>query len=252
MNDRLELRRKGKALHAELFGAGPTDGNHDLMQLQQDFAYGRIWSRPGLGRRERMIASLSALCVRGHISKHKDHIVAALDLGLSPQSIDEIFIQCGIYVGFNTVSQDCLEVSADIYRSLELEPPAASSREDSLAELDRRGSALADRLHAERRFEGHAPADSALAANFYPNIVEFCYGEIWQRPGLDMRERAICALAGFTSLVYLGLAVKFAKASLNVGLTEAEVIEVIVQTAPYTGLAPVLQVLGAAGIRTGA
>lgn len=250
MSDRQQLRKQGEALQAELFGESSACDHHDLAQLQHEFSYGRIWSRPGLSRRDRMIATLAALCVRQNLRVLKRYIGAALDLGLSPQSIDEILIQCGIYVGFNTASEDCLDLSARVYEERGLTRPAGAPREDSLAELSRRGNVLADRLHGARRFEGHAAADSPLCANFYPNIVDYCYGEIWQRPGLDTRERAICALAGFTALAYVGLASKFAKASLNVGLTEGEVIEVIVQTAPYAGLAPVLQVLAAAGIRT--
>jgi 4-carboxymuconolactone decarboxylase len=250
VNNRLKLRRVGEQIHKELFGTEAPTARLDLAELQLDFSFGRIWSRPGLGRRERMIVALTALCVRQNFNTLERYIPAALDLGLSPQSIDEIFIQCGIYVGLNTVSEDCLALSARLYHERGLEVPVGLSRQCDVAEMERRGSAVADRLHAERRYDGHAPAESPLSANFYPNIIEFCYGEIWQRPGLDIRERAMCALAGFTALAYLGLAAKFAKASTNVGLSETEMIEVIVQTAPYSGFAPVLQLLGAAGIRT--
>jgi 4-carboxymuconolactone decarboxylase len=250
LNDRLTLRQTGEQIYQELFGSALPSARPDLAELQMDFSYGRIWSRPGLSRRERMIVTLTVLCVRQNFSTLERYIPAALNLGLSPESIDEIFIQCGIYVGLSTVSEDCLALAARLYQDEGLAVPVGPSRQSDVAEMGRLGGAVADRLHAERRYEGHAPADSPLSADFYRNIIEFAYGEIWQRPGLDIRERAMCALAAFTALAYLGLAVKFAKAAPNVGLSDAEVIEVIVQTAPYAGFAPVLQLLGAAGIRT--
>jgi alkylhydroperoxidase/carboxymuconolactone decarboxylase family protein YurZ len=62
---------------------------------------------------------------------------------------------------------------------------------------------------------------------------------------MEMRERAICAIASFTALTFSGLVTKFSKAGMNCGLTQDEVVEVVIQTGPYTGLAPVLMGLAA-------
>lgn len=67
-------------------------------------------------------------------------------------------------------------------------------------------------------------------------IVEFAFGDIYSRDGLSLREREIATVAMLTVLagrepqlrVHLG-------ASLNVGVTAAELEEVIIQTVPYAG-----------------
>lgn len=72
-------------------------------------------------------------------------------------------------------------------------------------------------------------------------IVEFGYGEVYARPGLGMRERQIAAVA---ALVTQGGAepqlVTHVGGALRVGLSEAEVIEVIVQCLPFVGFPRVL------------
>lgn len=246
MNDREQLHQLGKGTQQELFGTEQPCAHPYLAQLMQDFGFGRIWARPGLGRRDRMIATLSALCVRHRLPTLEQYVPAALDAGLTPQSIDEIFIQCGIYAGFGSVSKDCLDLAARVYSARGIRTAASDEPSGApVTVLAERGKAMMGRLHAERRHDGYASPDNPVTSSFYPDVVAFCYGEIWQRSGLETRERAICALASFTALTYTGLTSKFAKASLNVGLSQDEVIEVIVQTAPYTGLAPVLQALSA-------
>jgi 4-carboxymuconolactone decarboxylase len=75
--------------------------------------------------------------------------------------------------------------------------------------------------------------------------IQYGYGEIWDRPGLDRRQRALVAVAAFTALKLDGQAAKFGQSALNVGLSRAEIIEAVIQTGPYSGLAPALNALAA-------
>jgi len=241
MNDRLRLRKEGETLQSEILGQDArTRKNRDLDLFEQDFVFGRVWSRPGLSRKDRMIATLSALCVGRRYSAIEKYVAAALDSGLEPQAINEIFFQCGIYAGFCTVSDDCLKLAEKVFKARGVALPEDAERDDSLGVLASRGTDVMTQLHAERKHNDYANPDNSITASFYPDVVQFCYGEIWQRPGLGLRERAICAVASFTALTYGGLVAKFSKSAINVGLKHAEVVEVIIQTAPYTGIAPVL------------
>ncbi|MBS0641304.1 MAG: carboxymuconolactone decarboxylase family protein, partial [Proteobacteria bacterium] len=70
-------------------------------------------------------------------------------------------------------------------------------------------------------------------------------GEIWFRPGLEHRQRALVAVAGFTALRLPEQVAKFGQSALNMGLTQEQVIEAIITTAPLTGFPPALNALGA-------
>lgn len=69
----------------------------------QDFitrtAWGDIWTRPGLGRRERSMITLAALTSLGHDNEIAMHVRAALRNGLTEAEIAEVLLHTGIYAG---------------------------------------------------------------------------------------------------------------------------------------------------------
>ena len=75
----------------------------DLGRYIVEFAFGDIYSREGLGLREREIATVAALTVMGGREPQlKVHIGAALNVGLTAQEIEEIILQTVPYAGFPT------------------------------------------------------------------------------------------------------------------------------------------------------
>ncbi|MEK3934922.1 carboxymuconolactone decarboxylase family protein [Sporosarcina sp. FSL W7-1349] len=80
-----------------------------------------------------------------------------------------------------------------------------------------------------------ADALKGLAPDLRRFIVEFAYGEIYSRPGLDKKQRQLVTIA---SLVTQGAEPQIAthiKRGLTVGLTRTEIVECIMQLIPYTG-----------------
>jgi 4-carboxymuconolactone decarboxylase len=77
-------------------------------------------------------------------------------------------------------------------------------------------------------------------------IVEFAYGDIYTRPGLDNQERAMVTLA---SLVTLGTEAQIelhVNTALTSGIAPAKIIEILTHLIPYTGFPRVLNGLGVA------
>ena len=242
---RKDLRRDGADLHKRLFGS--EAGTHfvpNYADLRTELAFGMVWNRPGLALPDRMIAALAALCSVQRLNHLRRHIVAALDLGLVPRSIVEVFIQCGIYAGL-PASEDAMAVAEAVYaeRGIELEPEPP--RDDPIEMLDRRGRALLEALHGDRGYSGYAAPDNTVTQVLYPVAIQYGYGEIWDRPGLDRRQRALVPVAAFAALRLDAQAAKFAQSALNVGLSRTEIIETVIQTGPYSGFAPALNVLAA-------
>src|SRR6516165_6016489 len=228
MISRRDLRRDGADLRKRLFGSeAGTDFVPNYADLRAELAFGVVWNRPGLALPDRMIAALAALCSVQRLNHLRRHIVAALDLGLAPRSIVEVFIQCGIYAGHG------------------IELPPEPPRDDPIETLDRRGRALLEALHGDRGYSGYAAPDNIVTQALYPVAIQYGYGEIWDRPGLDRRQRALVAVAAFTALRLDAQAAKFAQSALNVGLSSTEIIETVIQTGPYSGLAPALNALAA-------
>ena len=86
-----------------------------------------------------------------------------------------------------------------------------------------------------------------IAPDFARYLLEFPFGDIYARPGLDLRSREIATVAALTAMgnaapqlkVHIG-------AALHVGLTQDEIVEVIIQIAVYAGFPAALNCLFAA------
>lgn len=91
----------------------------------------------------------------------------------------------------------------------------------------------------------HALAD--IAPDFARYIFEFPFGDIYSRPGLDLRSREIATIAALAALGHATPQLKVhIRAGLNVGVTRVEIIEVLMQMAVYAGFPAALNGLFAA------
>jgi 4-carboxymuconolactone decarboxylase len=92
-----------------------------------------------------------------------------------------------------------------------------------------------------------ARMSSRRSPDFATYLIEFPFGDIYSRPGLDLRAREIATVAALTALGNARPQLKVhINASLNVGLSRAEIVEVIMQIAVYAGFPAALNGLFAA------
>lgn len=86
-----------------------------------------------------------------------------------------------------------------------------------------------------------------IAPDFARYLIEFPFGDIYSRPGLDLRAREIAVVAALTALGNAAPQLKVhLQAALNVGVTREEIVEVIMQMAVYAGFPAALNGLAAA------
>lgn len=86
-----------------------------------------------------------------------------------------------------------------------------------------------------------------IAPDFAKYIFEFPFGDIYSRPGLDVRAREIAAIAALAALGNATPQLKVhIEAGLNVGLSRQEIVEILMQMAVYAGFPAALNGLFAA------
>jgi 3-oxoadipate enol-lactonase/4-carboxymuconolactone decarboxylase len=96
----MEVRREVLgAEHVDRATANATDFTRDFQELITEYAWGTIWTRPGLDRRSRSLITLTALVARGHHEELAMHVRAALRNGLTVDEIKETLLQTAIYCG---------------------------------------------------------------------------------------------------------------------------------------------------------
>jgi 3-oxoadipate enol-lactonase / 4-carboxymuconolactone decarboxylase len=85
--------------HVDRATANTTDFTRDFQEFITDYAWGGVWTRPGLDRRSRSLITLTALIARGHHEELAMHVRAARTNGLTDDEIKELILQSAIYCG---------------------------------------------------------------------------------------------------------------------------------------------------------
>jgi 4-carboxymuconolactone decarboxylase len=76
-----------------------TEHTADFQDFITRYAWGEIWSRPGLDRRIRSCITLAALVALGRFDELELHIRAAQRNGVANEEIKEVLLQCAVYCG---------------------------------------------------------------------------------------------------------------------------------------------------------
>jgi 4-carboxymuconolactone decarboxylase len=101
--------------HVDAAEGRKSEFTADFQGLITRYAWGEIWTRPGLDRRTRSAITLTALIALGRFEELRMHVRAALRNGLEEQELKEVLLQSAIYCGVpaaNTafaVAQEVLE-----------------------------------------------------------------------------------------------------------------------------------------------
>jgi 4-carboxymuconolactone decarboxylase len=102
-----EAHERGMKVRREVLGdahvdeavARTTDFTADFQDLITRYAWGEIWSRPGLDRRMRSAITLTALIALGRMDELPMHVRAAQRNGLGADEIKEVLLQSAVYCG---------------------------------------------------------------------------------------------------------------------------------------------------------
>jgi 3-oxoadipate enol-lactonase / 4-carboxymuconolactone decarboxylase len=91
--------------HVDRAKAKTTDFTAPFQDFITRYAWGEIWSRPGLSRAERSLVTLSVLAALQHEDELAMHVRAALRNGLEVEQIQEVLLQVGLYAGVPTANR---------------------------------------------------------------------------------------------------------------------------------------------------
>ncbi|GGA64899.1 hypothetical protein GCM10011490_14380 [Pseudoclavibacter endophyticus] len=87
------------AAHVERSMANVSAFSKPVQDYVTEFCWGGIWSRPGLERAERSLVNLGVLTALGRSHELSVHVRGALRNGVTVEQIQEVLLQCAMYVG---------------------------------------------------------------------------------------------------------------------------------------------------------
>lgn len=128
---------KGVALRKAVLGEDHVErslarGKEDpfmlpIQQLTTDVGWGKVWARPGLERRVRSMLSVTLLAALGKKDELKNHVLGALNNGVTRDEIQEVLLHTTVYAGF-PAGLEAFRVAKELFDELD----AAAERADEV------------------------------------------------------------------------------------------------------------------------
>jgi 4-carboxymuconolactone decarboxylase len=100
--------------HVERALRGRTRFDREFQDLLTRYAWGEIWTRPGLPRRTRSLVTLAALVALGRERELRLHLRAALRNGVPRGEIKEVLLQMAVYCGL-PAANDAFRLAAEAF-----------------------------------------------------------------------------------------------------------------------------------------
>lgn len=230
----------------EVFGVEPVEALTPLARAEREFAFGDVWSRSGLSRRDRRLVSLAGVAATNAVSSIDAHVLAALGSDdLTLDELQEFVLHFAVYCGWPKASQ--LEVSLRTNWIRHHEAQGVDAPPWPNLPLEDLGAVALD----ERLAQGHRSFEEvnlmampvADTPYLHSGVITFVFGHVWERPGLTRRERRLITVACVGASEALTPIVTHVTSALESGdVPYDEMQEVILQFAIECGF-PRAQVL---------
>ncbi|VVD62299.1 carboxymuconolactone decarboxylase [Pandoraea morbifera] len=217
----------------------------DLARFTVEFAYGDVLSRPGLDLSLRQVATVAALMANGSVQPQlKYHMTGYLNVGGEPAELVEMLFLAIAILGF-PVAINAVGIVREIFRErgLVFDPPEPAS-DDGTARFQR-GLEVLDELMVNP--EAYMETLHGTSPELARWSVEFAFGEIFGRQGLNAKARQIAiismlgAAGNRNDLLRLHI-----EAGVKAGLSPTEITEALMQLAIYAGFPSALNAFGIA------
>lgn len=121
--DTQELYRRGLAVRKQMFGADAVDKRMGalgefgapLQQMINAYAYGEVWSRPGLERKIRSLVVLGMNAAINRAAEFKVHVNGALNNGCTVEEIREVCLLVALYAGI-PAANDAHRLALEVFK----------------------------------------------------------------------------------------------------------------------------------------
>ena len=238
MPTREQVIAAGRAMR-ETLGLVAPSSLADVPGIEQhstESIFGAIWARPGLGLRERMLATLATLSSLQRLQQLRRYTGAALNIGLAPDEVEEVFVHCSVHAGMPTAGGS-LGVAHEVFAERGVKPGPRELPARSLEEAEAVGAAFRSELFGD---DDSPPPYLVAAAALQPELrawtLRYGFGGVFQRPGLDARSRVVCSIASLAALGHEPQLAAFVRAASRLGMTHEEIGELLLQIGPYAGM----------------
>ena len=244
---------RGEVSYQELSLGGRTASGlpqYDLVPGMGDWVtaslFGEVWGRPGLPKKLRSIATMTALTVTGKEPQLKGHIGYALNLGWTKEELGEMFMHLVFYAGLPS-TLNALSVARTVFEERGLMDDGSGEAEvgESTAERIAKGNEVLEEVTLGNPEEASG-AEYGLVSGMEEWVTASLFGDVWGRPGLEKKVRSIATMSALCVLGRLPQLKGHVAWALNLGWSREEIGELFLHLVFYCGLPACLNALGVA------
>jgi 4-carboxymuconolactone decarboxylase len=240
--DRVE---KSKEKYKQLFGNGVPAAyatDPDFQDILSRFIFGEVFYQGNLDDKQRELITLVVLATNQTLPQLKTHVIAALNVGLTPVEIKEAVYQCAPYIGFPKTLNAINEVNK-VFKAKNIALPIESQKTVDEDNRFEKGLATQVEIFGEviAKMREAAPANQKHMQDY---LSAFCFGDFYTRGGLDLKTRELLTLCIISAMGGTEFQMKgHVQANKNVGNNKETIINAITHCLPYMGFPRTLNAL---------
>lgn len=105
--------------------------NADFQNFISRFAWGEVWSRPGMPRHTRSLVTIAILLSLGRQDELRMHIRACFNNGVTQDDLKELFIHCSLYAGLPAANA-AMHMAEEIFTEMGIAPSKLKQDNESI------------------------------------------------------------------------------------------------------------------------
>ncbi|MFW2347085.1 MAG: 4-carboxymuconolactone decarboxylase [Wenyingzhuangia sp.] len=105
--------------HVDKANGNKNEFNTDFQEFISHYAWGEVWTRPGLVKHSRSLITLAMLIPLNKKAEFKMHVKAAFNNGVQVDEIKEVILQSGIYCGL-PAANDAMHSAEEVFQELKI------------------------------------------------------------------------------------------------------------------------------------
>lgn len=197
-----------------------------LEKYTQERLLGEVWMRPGLSARDRSIVTVAVLVSRNQMVEMPYYVNLALESGVKPAEISELFTHLAFYSGWGN-AMSAVAATKEVFAKRGI-------RADQLPSATPKPLPIDEAVEAKRA-KAVDEQFGAVAPGVVQYTTEALFRDLWLRPGLAPRDRSLVTVSALIASGQVAQVPFHLNRAMDNGLTRAQASEVLTHLAFYAG-----------------
>jgi 4-carboxymuconolactone decarboxylase len=228
---------RSEETYTRLFGPRDTatpEDDPEFMTILRRLIFGEVFDTGDLDDQTRELITVVVLATNQMLPQLKAHTGAALAVGVTPIEVRESIYQCAPFIGF-PATLNAIGVINDVFRAHGIDVPLPA--QETVDDDDRydKGQAIQNPVYGDEIRDNLASLPDGLGEEMARYLTEFCFGDFYTRPGLNLARRELLVLCGLAALGADAQLRAHAIGNNKVGNSKTTQVTALIHCFPYIG-----------------